>query len=157
MIPLRQPFLQDLQIRNYAPKTILAYLAGVVRFVTHFRQSPELLGAAHVRDFQLQLLQQGVSWSLFNQTVCAWRFLDKVTLPRPDVVAMIPYAKKAKTQPVVLSVRIYWRPAPICSPSRSCSATAISRPPWATPTSAPPRFTRPVPLDGLDAPAAPPS
>jgi integrase/recombinase XerD len=73
MTPLRQRFLHDLQIRNYSPRTIEAYLAGVVRFVKHFRQSPDQLGAEHIRDFQLHLLHQGVSWSLFNQTVCALR------------------------------------------------------------------------------------
>jgi integrase/recombinase XerD len=103
MTPLRQRFLQDLQIRNYAPNTIQAYLAGVLRFVTHFRRSPDQLGAEHVRDFQLHLLQQRVSWSLFNQTVCALRFFYAVTLQRPGLVAMIPYGKKPKPQPVVLS------------------------------------------------------
>ncbi len=104
MTPLRQRFLQDLQIRNYAPKTIQAYLAGVVRFTKHFGLSPDRLGPEHIRDFQLHLLQQHVSWSLFNQTVCALRFLYAVTLQRPGIVSMIPYGKKPKTQPVVLSV-----------------------------------------------------
>jgi site-specific recombinase XerD len=115
MTTLRQRFLQDLQIRNYAPNTILAYLAGVLRFVTHFRRSPDLLGAEHVRDFQLHLLQQHVSWSLFNQTVCALRFFYAVTLQRPGIVAMIPYGKKPKPQPVVLSpdeVRRFFRAVP---------------------------------------------
>jgi len=103
MTPLRQRFLQDLQIRNYAPNTIQAYLAGVLRFVTHFHRSPDQLGAEHIRDFQLHLLRQRVSWSLFNQTVCALRFFYSVTLQRPGLVAMIPYGKKPKTQPVVLS------------------------------------------------------
>jgi integrase/recombinase XerD len=104
MTPLRQRFLHDLQLRNYAPKTVEAYLAGVVRFAKHFQRSPEQLGAEHVRDFQLHLLQRQVSWSLFNQTVCALRFLYRITLQRPDVVPFIPYGKKHKTQPVVLSV-----------------------------------------------------
>src|SRR5438067_813625 len=80
MTPLRQRFLQDLQLRNYAPRTIEAYLAGVVRFAKHFQRSPELLGPEQVRDFQLHLLAQHVSWSLFNQVVCALRFFYRVTL-----------------------------------------------------------------------------
>jgi integrase/recombinase XerD len=103
MTPLRQRFLQDLQIRNYSPRTIEAYLAGVVRFVKHFRTSPDQLGPEHIRDFQLHLLHQGVSWSLFNQTVCALRFFYTVTLNQPGLVPMIPYGKKPRTQPVVLS------------------------------------------------------
>ena len=32
MTPLRQRFLDDMRIRNYSPRTIEAYLAGVARF-----------------------------------------------------------------------------------------------------------------------------
>src|SRR5262249_1271997 len=42
-------------------------------------------------------------WSRFNQAVCALRFLYRVTLQRPDVVTMIPYGKKPKSLPAVLS------------------------------------------------------
>ena len=104
MTPLRQRFLQDLQIRNYAPRTIQAYLAAAVRFSKYFGLSPDQLGPEHIRDFQLHLLQQHLSWGLFNQIVCALRFLYAVTLQRPGIVVMIPYGKKPRTQPVVLAV-----------------------------------------------------
>lgn len=104
MTPLRQRFLHDLQIRNYSPKTIQAYTAGVVRFAKHFHRSPDQLGPEHVRDFQLHLLHQHVSWSLFNQTVCALRFFFAVTLQRPEALPLIPYGKKHHSQPVVLAV-----------------------------------------------------
>src|SRR6202007_1838547 len=38
-----------------------------------------------------------------NQAVCALRFLYRVTLGRPDVVTMIPFGKRPKTLPAVLS------------------------------------------------------
>jgi integrase/recombinase XerD len=101
--PLRQRFCDDLRLRNYAPRTIDAYVAGVVRFAKHFGRSPDQLGAEDVRSFQLELLRRRVSWSLFNQTVCALRFFYHVTLQRPDVVKMIPFGKKPKTLPCVLS------------------------------------------------------
>jgi integrase/recombinase XerD len=66
MTPLRQRFLDDLQLRNYSPRTIEAYLAAVVRFSKHFQRSPDLLGPEHVRDFQIHLIARRVSWSLFN-------------------------------------------------------------------------------------------
>jgi integrase/recombinase XerD len=103
MTPLRQRLIEDLTIRNYSPRTVESYVAGVARFARHFGRSPEHLGAEDVRTFQLHLLQQGVSWSQFNQIVSALRFLYRVTLGQPDVVVMIPYGKRPKTIPTVLS------------------------------------------------------
>jgi site-specific recombinase XerD len=56
-----------------------------------------------VRTYQLHLLHEHASWSRFNQVVCALRFLYRVTLGRPDVVTMIPFGKRPKTLPAVLS------------------------------------------------------
>jgi site-specific recombinase XerD len=103
MTPLRQRFIDDLRIRNYSPRTIEAYVAGVVRLARHFGRSPDLLGPEDIRAFQLDLLQRHVSWSKFNQTVCALRFLYRVTLGRPEQLPYIPYGKRPKTLPSVLS------------------------------------------------------
>jgi len=103
MTPLRQRYTHDLQLRNYAKRTISVYVASVADFARHAKCSPEHLGAADVRRYQLHLLQRRVSWSRFNQAVCALRFLYRVTLQRPDVVTMIPYGKKPKSLPAVLS------------------------------------------------------
>jgi site-specific recombinase XerD len=91
MTPLRQRYLDDLRLRNYAPRTIQSYVAGVARFAQHFGRPPDQLGADDVRAFQLELLRRRVSWSLFNQTVCALRFFYRVTLGRPEQLPLIPY------------------------------------------------------------------
>ena len=103
MTPLRQRLTDDLRLRNYASRTIATYVAAVARFAKHFQQSPDQLHAQHVRQYQLHLLQQHASWSRFNQTVAALRFLYAVTLQRPNLVAMIPYGKKPKSLPAVFS------------------------------------------------------
>lgn len=103
MTPLRQRFTQDMQPRNYAPRTISVYVCAVARFAQHFNRSPELLDAAAVREYQLHLLSQKASWCRFNQTVSALRLFYALTLQRPDVVVMIPYGKKPKPLPAVLS------------------------------------------------------
>ena len=118
MTPLRQRFIDDLRIRNYAPRTIEAYLAGVVRFVKHFGRSPDLLGPEDVRTFQVHLLHKGTSWSQFNQTVCALRFLYRVTLGRPEELPLIPYCKRPKTIPAVLSVEEVSRLIQAAAPGR---------------------------------------
>jgi len=103
MTPLRQRFIDDLRIRNYAPSTIEAYLAGVVRLVKHFGRSPDQLGLEDLRAFQIHLLQSRVSWSQFNQIVCGLRFFYGTTLGRPEQVPYIAYGKRPKTLPSVLS------------------------------------------------------
>jgi integrase/recombinase XerD len=103
MTPLRQRFIDDLRIRNYAPRTIEAYVAGVARLAKHFGRSPDLLGPEDIRAFQIHLIDRHVSWSQFNQVVSALRLLYRVTLGRPEHVPYIPYGKRPKTLPAVLS------------------------------------------------------
>jgi integrase/recombinase XerD len=54
---LRQRMLEDLQIRNYAPTTIDAYIRCVAEFAKHFGKSPELLGPEQIREYQLHLIK----------------------------------------------------------------------------------------------------
>ncbi len=104
MTTLRERMIDDLRIRNYAPRTINTYVAMVARFTSHFDQTPSRLGPAEIREFQLHLINQKVSWSLFNQAVCALRFFYCVTLRCTFAVEHIPYAKQKRALPVVLSM-----------------------------------------------------
>jgi site-specific recombinase XerD len=104
MTPLRQRFIQDLELRNLSPKTVVCYVAHVAAFAKHFGRSPEELGLEEIRAYQLHLVQERqVSWSHFNQAVCALRFLYDVTLPRQWRVDHIPYGKRPRKVPCVLS------------------------------------------------------
>ena len=104
MTPLRQRYINDLRLRNCSPRTIECYVAHVAAFARHFGRSPEQLDQEDIRQYQLHLRDvKHASWSLFNQAVCALRFFYKVTLPSPWAVEQIPYAKRPKSLPVVLS------------------------------------------------------
>jgi integrase/recombinase XerD len=103
MTPLRQRLIDDLRLRNYSPRTIEAYVAGVAKFARHCGRSPDQLGPEDLRAFQLHLLAAKASWSQFNQIVSALRFFYAVTLGRRDAVPFIPYGKKPRTVPAVLS------------------------------------------------------
>ena len=102
MSPLRQRFIEDLQLRNRSPRTISCYVRHVSKFARHFGRSPEQLGPEQVRQYQMHLLQQKASWSAFNQCVCALRFLYGTTLGRNDYLPRLPYGKRPKKLPVVL-------------------------------------------------------
>lgn len=104
MTPLRTRMTQDLRIRNYAATTIKIYIDLVARFARFFGQSPEHLGPEDIRTYQVHLVEKRkVSWTVLNQTVCALRFLYRTTLGKEWVIQHIPYAKREKTLPVVLS------------------------------------------------------
>jgi site-specific recombinase XerD len=98
--------IQDLRIRNYSPETIDTYVRRVAAFALYFGKSPDLLGPPHIRQYQVHLIEEAhVSWPVFNQTVCALRFLYKKTLGKPWLIEHIPFPKQPKKLPVVLSAK----------------------------------------------------
>ena len=104
MTPLRQRMREDLELRHYSQNTVRCYVRCVADFAKHFGQSPDRLGPKHVREYQVYLAtQKKVSWSTFNQTVCALRFLYHTTLGKGWMVEFIPYPRHSKKLPDVLS------------------------------------------------------
>jgi integrase/recombinase XerD len=105
MTDLQRRMQQDMRIRNLSPRTIECYLRHVAAFARHFDKSPEQLDRQHIRQYQVYLVEERhASWSLFNQAVCALRFLYRTTLGRDDVVVQIPFAKHPQRLPTVLCV-----------------------------------------------------
>jgi site-specific recombinase XerD len=104
MSALRQRLIEDLQVRNYSPRTVEAYVAAVVKVTKHFMKSPDQLTNEELRGFQVDLLAKKTSWSQFNQIVCGLRFFYGTTLGRSEVVETLPYGKRSKVLPVVLSM-----------------------------------------------------
>src|SRR5438552_235072 len=119
MTPLRQRLIDDLRVRNYSPRTIEAYVAGVAKFAKHFGRSPDLLGPEEVRTFQLHLIGRQVSWSAFNQAVCALRFFFGTTLGRQEFLPLLAYGKKPKKLPCVLSAEEVARLLDVAPPGRN--------------------------------------
>lgn len=96
---------QDMMIRNMAINTIDSYIYHVDKFEKFL--VPKMADDAtleDIRSFQLHLINiRKVGFSSFNQAVCGLKFLYSVTLPRQWPVTMIPFGKRQKTLPTVLS------------------------------------------------------
>ena len=104
MTKLRQRMLEDLAVRNYSPGTQQTYASAVARYAKFHGKSPALLGPEHIREYQVYLVKQKkCSYDVLNGTVCALRFLYLTTLGKSWAISHIPYAKRAKKLPVVLS------------------------------------------------------
>lgn len=102
---LRSRFIEDLRIRHYADRTIEIYVYCVAKFSGFFGRSPERLGEAEIREYQRYLVyEKKASWAFFNQTVCALRFLYTKTLGKEWLVHHIPFPRKERRLPEVLSV-----------------------------------------------------
>ena len=105
MTPLRRRMIEDMRIRNLAPNTQRTYVEQVSRFARHFGRSPELLGPADIRTYQLHLIQERqLSASSLMVAVAAIRFFYKVTLKRDwRIEEVVPTCRKPQRLPVVLS------------------------------------------------------
>jgi Phage integrase, N-terminal SAM-like domain len=75
MTLLLQRFIEGLQLRIRAPKTIQAYVLQVRKFAQHYGRSPEHLDAEQVHRYLLYLLHEKKARGCStNQTVRALRF-----------------------------------------------------------------------------------
>ena len=101
--PLRRRMIEDMTVRNLSPATQRSYVHAVTKFSRFFGCSPDRLDLEDVRSFQVHLVAGGMSWSAFNQTVCALRFFFGVTLGRAGLPERIPHAREPRRLPVVLS------------------------------------------------------
>jgi len=104
MTELRQRMLEELQRRNYSPETIRPYLRHVAAFARHFHRSPDQLGAKHIRQYQLFLIEHNkVAWSTYNQIVAALRFFYTKILKRPFLLSELPFSRRPQQLPLILS------------------------------------------------------
>ena len=104
MTPLRQRFVDDLRVRNRVAadhRDAMSLRRPVRRSISAARRSCS--GRKRCGPISCTCSSGSVSWSMFNQTVCALRFLYGTTLGRPERSPMIPFGKRPKTLPCVLS------------------------------------------------------
>ena len=105
MTPLRQRMLEDMQIRNFTPKTQYTYLKQVELFARYFGKRPEVLQPEDIRTYLIYLTneRQLASSSILTATA-ALRFVYGVTLNKNwNLARVLPAPKKAQPLPVILS------------------------------------------------------
>ncbi len=104
MTPLRQRMIEDMRVRNLAPRTRTTYLQQVSQFARHFGKSPEQLGPEKIRAYQVYLTtEKELAISSILIAVAALRFLYKLTLKKAWAIKDIPAPKKPQKLPVILS------------------------------------------------------
>jgi len=104
MTPLRQRFIEDMQLRGLASTTQRSYLHYAVEFAKFYNTSPERLDLEAVRQYQLYLIhEKKLSPESINTFVSAVQFLYLVTLEMPWDKECFPRQRCPSKLPVVLS------------------------------------------------------
>ena len=102
--PLTARMAGDMKIRNLAPATIDAYTYHAQCFADFIKKPLDRATVEDVRNFQLHLIEsRKLAYSSFNQAVCALRFLYTHSIRVPWPVTMVPFGKRPKKLPTVLS------------------------------------------------------
>lgn len=102
---LLQRMRDDMRVRNLSAATQRSYAKYTSDYALFFGASPESLDSSHVREFQLHLIDdRKLSWGAFNVAVCSLRFLYRITLGTSWAVISIPYPRRPRKLPVVLSL-----------------------------------------------------
>src|SRR3981189_2682089 len=101
--PLRRRMIEDMAIRELAPKTQHDYVQRVKDFAAFLGRSPATAKSEEVRGFRLHLALSGAGTPKINATVSALRFFFNVTLDRPDLATHLLFIHEPRKVPVVLS------------------------------------------------------
>ncbi len=104
MTKLREQMTDEMVLRGFAPNTQRAYVQAVTRLARHYGRSPDRISKREVKAFLLHLHQDlHRSTSTCNVAAAALRFLYQQTLGRSATGFDIPFARKPKKLPQVLS------------------------------------------------------
>src|SRR6266478_57007 len=103
MTPLRQRFIEDMQLRGLAPTTQRSYLHYVAEFARYYNTGPEKLDLEAIRQYEIHLLnERKMSPQSVNTFLSSVQFLYLVTLEMPWGKHCFPRVRIASTLPVVL-------------------------------------------------------
>jgi integrase/recombinase XerD len=101
--PLRQRMIEDMAARKLGRHSQRSHIHSCKRFAAWLKRSPETATADDIRQFQLHLVDSGLSIINRNRIMTGVRFLFRVTLRRHDLAAEIYHIKEPTKIPLVMS------------------------------------------------------
>jgi integrase/recombinase XerD len=95
---------QNLELRNYSKHTVTNYLDHMKNFIKFHMKDPSHIELHDVKAYQVFLVySKKVSFSTFNLAVCSIKYFYRHILDTGWKIDQIPYQKKVKSLPNVLS------------------------------------------------------
>jgi integrase/recombinase XerD len=101
--PLRQRMIEDMSLRKLGTATQLGYIRAVERFTRFLGRSPDTATAEELRQFQLHMVEAGVSSITINVTLTGLKFFFEQTLDKPALLKKIKRVYEPRKIPEVLS------------------------------------------------------
>ncbi len=101
--PLRQRMLDDMRMGKFGEKTQADYVRAVRNFTKYLGRSPDTATVEELRNYQLHLVDHGVSPASLNSAISGLKFFFNVTLDRPEVMAKMQPVHLPRKLPVILS------------------------------------------------------
>ena len=126
--PLRRRMIEEMQMRQLAPKTREAYIRAVLHFTRYLRRSPDTATAEELRSYQVHCVKQGISAITLNSTITGLKFFFEATLGQKEVMARMHPVRVRRTLPTglrigagvgsILNPSGRWREAALRQPTR---------------------------------------
>ena len=101
--PLRQRMLDDMRMRKFGEKTQADYIRAVRNFTKYLGRAPDTATVEDLRNYQLHLVDHGISPASLNSAISGLKFFFNVTLDRPEAVAKMQPVHLPRKLPVILS------------------------------------------------------
>jgi site-specific recombinase XerD len=95
--------IEDMTLRKLGASTQDQYIRAVLRFTRYLGRSPDTTTAEELRQFQLHMVEAGVSSTAINATLTGLKFLFEQTLDRPDLLKKIKRIYEPRKIPEILS------------------------------------------------------
>ncbi len=108
MTALRQKMTREMDLRNWAPSTKKAYLKTMTGLANHYKIPPDKISHEMVEDYMIYLIKdKKLSPSTLQSYAARFKFFYNQLLGNnPPLV--LPYNKRSKSLPVVLSQEEVW-------------------------------------------------
>lgn len=89
-----------LEVRGYSPNTIEIYVNHLINLAAYFNKPPNTLTKEEIHQYQVFIVhEKQVSWSWFNQSVCAMRFFLTMLSAMTGRSNTFPIRKSRKPSP----------------------------------------------------------
>lgn len=95
--------LEDMRLRKLADKTQNGYIRAVRQFAAYLGRSPDTASAEDLRNYQLHLVDHGISPVSLNAAISGLKFFFDITLDHQELMARMQPVRVPRTLPVVLS------------------------------------------------------
>jgi site-specific recombinase XerD len=95
--------IEDMRMRKLGEKTQYHYLRAVRQFAKHLGRAPDTASVEDLRNYQLHLVDHGVSPASLNAAICGLKFFFGVTLDRPEAMAKMQPVHLPRKLPEILS------------------------------------------------------